>query len=166
MPFLLVDETDKGPIYDPLKSSYFYTYTPSSSPHTTSAPILGTFTPLRPTPDAPTSFLRFAGHWGDAEYAADDPRQKGKNLLGFKKYVGGPTGPGDKQLERKEAWPENEWSKGQKVKTKLEGRGWWKGVWGKVVSLGKGKGKKKERKVKRVKVSGEVVGRDIVFEMC
>lgn len=92
--------------------------------------------------------MDFKGRWGDAEYPESDPRQKGKGLLGFKKYTGGPTGPVDKQLGRKEVWVENEWSKGQKVRKRLEGT-WWEGVVKKV--SGKRKG------VVRVDVAGEVV---------
>jgi hypothetical protein len=72
----------------------------------------------------PIGFLNFTGHWGDAEYPADDARQKGKGLLGFKKYVGGPTGPGDKGLVRKEVWPENTLSWGQRIRTSVDETGW------------------------------------------
>ncbi|KAI8937932.1 hypothetical protein NX059_005615 [Plenodomus lindquistii] len=143
-PLLLVDETDAGPLYDPVPASYIYSY---------SEDIFTSF-----TPDAPTSYLFFNGRWGDAEYPESDPRQAGKGLFGFKKYVGGPTGPADKQLERKEVWPENQWSQGQRVRSKLPGTGWWEKTVGKVrgrcfgVKIGKGQG------VKSVKVSGEVVG--------
>ncbi|KAF2823080.1 hypothetical protein CC86DRAFT_75920 [Ophiobolus disseminans] len=86
VPLLLIDETDKGSLYDPLTTSYFYRYNPTTS----------TFTPYNATD--PTAFLYFKGRWGDAEYPADDPRQKDKGLLGFKKYGGGPTGVGDKYV--------------------------------------------------------------------
>ncbi|KAF2445806.1 hypothetical protein P171DRAFT_386640 [Karstenula rhodostoma CBS 690.94] len=142
-PLLLVDETDAGLLYDPLRSAYFYTYTPSSA----------TFTPISPTPDAPTAWLYYKGHWGDEEYPANDKRQK--DLLGNKKFVGGPTGPADKQLDRKQVWPENQWSRGQKIRKNL-GAGWTVKEW--VGKLKCFKRKKGVRDVKRVKVSGEVVG--------
>lgn len=136
-------------MYDPVPASYLYTYTSAPTP---------TFTPL--TSNTPTSFLLFTGHWGDTKYPESDKRQQGKGLLSFKKYVGGPTGPVDKQLERKEVWPENEWSKGQRVRSRLPGTGWWEKVVKKVKSVGKGcVGKKGGGKgVKRVNVSGEVIG--------
>lgn len=62
----------------------------------------------------------------------------------------GPTGPVDKQLDRKEVWPQNQWSSGQKVRNSL-GVGWSVKDWvGKLNCFGK-------KKVTRVKVSGEVV---------
>jgi len=148
-PLLLVDECDAGPVYDPVPSSYMYSYTDVATP---------AFTPL--TPNMPTSFLLFTGRWGDAEYPKSDKRQQGNDLLGFKKYVGGPTGPADKQLKRKEVWPENEWSKGQRVRSRLPGTGWWE----KIVERFKGMSKEcfgkrgGGKEVKRLKVSREVIG--------
>jgi hypothetical protein len=98
-------------------------------------------------------FLLFAGRWGDEEYPEDDPRQKGKGLLGFKKYVGGPTGPADKQLGRKEVWPESQWSGGQRIRTRLRGEGWFGWI---ARLVGKKKVKSTEG-VRRVRVSGEIV---------
>ncbi|KAF1973319.1 hypothetical protein BU23DRAFT_135373, partial [Bimuria novae-zelandiae CBS 107.79] len=143
-PLLLVDDTDAGPRYDPLLSAYFYSYTPSSS----------SFAAAAPTPDAPTAWLRYKGRWGDEEYPASDRRQK--NLFGNKKFVGGPTGPADKQLGRKEVWPENAWSAGQRLRERVDdgGKGKVKEWFEKLNCFGKGKGKA----VTRVKVSGEVVG--------
>lgn len=141
-----MDETDTGAVYDPITTSYFYCYTPSTDPKAT-----GTFVAYNG--QDPTGFLRFKGRWGDAEYPADDPRQKGKNLLGFKKFVGGPTGVAEKQLDRKEVWPENEKSKGQWIKTSIDGSSWWKDLLGKIKGKMKGNGKK----VRRVNVRGEGV---------
>ncbi|KAF2731479.1 hypothetical protein EJ04DRAFT_514579 [Polyplosphaeria fusca] len=103
-PLLLVDECDTGPIYDPLLSAYFYAFNTSTK---------------KPEPyraGDPVGFLMYRGRWGDEQYGDQDKRQM--QLAGNRKFVGGPTGPMDKQLERKELWPESKWSKGQKV------RGW------------------------------------------
>jgi hypothetical protein len=113
-PFLLVDQTDAGPRYDPVPASYYYEYTgPSSSASA------GTFTAY--SDSDPVGYLRFAGQWGDQEYPEDDLRQKAKGLLGFKKYVSGPTGPLKKDLIRKEVWPQNEFSGGQTIRKRLPG---------------------------------------------
>lgn len=141
---LLVDETDAGPLYDPLLTSYFYGFDTTTS----------TFTPYNSTD--PTGYLNFTGHWGDAEYPDSDERQKGKGLFGFKKYVGGPTGPLDKQLVRKEVWPDNADSKEQRIRTSLDGSTWWKDLVGKIKSGVKGK--KKGEEVKRINVRGKEVG--------
>ncbi|KAF2001306.1 hypothetical protein P154DRAFT_521706 [Amniculicola lignicola CBS 123094] len=106
LPFklLLVDECDNGPIYDPLLSSYYYSFSTATN----------SFTPYDAS--TPIAFLNFNGRWGDEQYPDKDKRQT--QLAGNRKYVGGPTGPKDKQLGRKEVWPQNSSSKGQKV------RGW------------------------------------------
>jgi hypothetical protein len=98
-------------------------------------------------------FLLFAGRWGDEEYPEDDARQKGKGLLGFKKYVGGPTGPADKQLGRKEVWPENQLSGGQRIRTRLRGEGWF----GRITRAVGGKRVKKVEAVRRAGVNGEIM---------
>jgi hypothetical protein len=133
IPFLLVDECDAGPIWDPVPACYKYVFDAATQ----------TFSS---TGTDPVGWLRFKGGWGDKEYAEEDARQKGKRLFGFKKYVGGPTGPGDKQLGRKEVWPENEWSKGQRIRDRIEER-WWRSV--------VGRGMVKIMGGKRVAVSGE-----------
>ncbi|KAF2244957.1 hypothetical protein BU26DRAFT_568938 [Trematosphaeria pertusa] len=141
--FLLVDETDTGPLYDPLLSAYFYAYNAADR----------TLTP--PDPASPTGFLYFRGRWGDAQYPDSDRRQQ--ELVGNKKYVGGPTGPLDKQLDRKEVWPQNSSSGGQIIRTSLDvDGGRFKQFFGKLNCLGKGKGKQ-AKGVKRVLVSGEEV---------
>jgi hypothetical protein len=66
----------------------------------------------------------------------------------------GPTGPIDKQLDRKEAWPQNQWSGGQKVRTGLDAGSVIKEWFNKLKCFGN----KKKKNVTRVKVSGEIVG--------
>lgn len=130
-PLLLTDYTTAtGPLYDPLLSSYFYTYNTTTS-------TFHPFTFPSSSPPAPTGFLNFTGRWGDAEYPTSDPRQSTFLFGRFKKYNGGPTGPKDKQLGRKEVWPQNADSKGQRLRGTL-GVGF--GKW--VKGLFKGKGKK------------------------
>lgn len=83
---------------------------------------------------------------------SNDHRQD--DLFGNKKYVGGPTGPLDKQLVRKEVWPENSNSKGQYIRKKL-GPGTWEAIkgWAGKMQCAKSKG----AAVKKILVSGEEV---------
>ncbi|KAF2791963.1 hypothetical protein K505DRAFT_308528 [Melanomma pulvis-pyrius CBS 109.77] len=157
LPFalLLVDDTDPGPLYDPILTSYYYTYTPpppaTPSSTGTPAPALTPFTPF--APNDPISYLTFRGRWGDAEFPAADARQR--DLLGNKKFVGGPTGPADKGLERREVWPESQWSGGQRIRGGLGvgGLGARVGaVLGRLSCFGRKGG------ARRVWVSGEEVG--------
>ncbi|KAF2711734.1 hypothetical protein K504DRAFT_489547 [Pleomassaria siparia CBS 279.74] len=135
-PLLLVDETDTGPLYDPLLSTLSYTYiVPQPTPtikHTfpvvvetsSSASVWASSSPFNPyNADDPVAFLEYRGRWGDAEYPAGDKRQK--DLAGNKKYVGGPTGPWDKGLDRRQVWPENSFSKGQRIRKSLDVGGGW-----------------------------------------
>jgi len=95
------DTTSAGPLWDPILSAYYYTYTPASSGLTN-----GTFTPVPPA--IPTSWLTFLGRWGDARYPASDPRQSNfLNLNVAWKYESGPTGPLDKGLDRADVCPDS-----------------------------------------------------------
>ncbi|KAF2664658.1 hypothetical protein BT63DRAFT_429416 [Microthyrium microscopicum] len=91
LPFgLLQDITDKGPLWDPTLNLYSVTYDPRTDI-------------VRPgdlTPDVPTGWFDFAGHWGDKQYPMDDHRQY--RFAGELHYVSGPTGPKWKNLARKE----------------------------------------------------------------
>jgi hypothetical protein len=150
-PLLLVDETDDGPLYDPILASFYYSYTGPSI----SAPN-GKLTAY--SPEDPVGYLNFTGKWGDMEYPEDDSRQKGKGLLGFKKYVGGPTGPLDKQLIRKEVWPQNEFSGGQRIRKRLRVAGG-KKTWFETVKekVGGCCGTRKAVRTTKVRVDGEIV---------
>lgn len=124
--FLLVDSCDEGALYDPLSTSYMYTYTlgtDSPKRDTDIVKIPGYFESVAPT-DTLAGWLYFTGHWGDQEYPDDDPRQKGKGLLGFRRYGDGPTGPAFKDLMRKEVWPAGQFAAGQKIKSSLGGSPW------------------------------------------
>ncbi|KAF3035655.1 hypothetical protein E8E12_002050 [Didymella heteroderae] len=136
LPFLLVDQCKAGPEFDPLLTSYLYSYDRTNRQ----------FTGLNRSSLA-TGWLLFNGHWGDQEYPADDKRQQ--SFVGFLKYGDGPTGPADKQLDRKRVWPDNSHAWGQLVRTSLDGRTrlrdqlkeWWWRAFG--------------RKEKAMKIKGE-----------
>lgn len=56
----------------------------------------------------PVNWLYYIGKWGDDEYPDSDPRQS--CFLGIDtlcKYIAGPTGPEDKQLNRTDVCPDN-----------------------------------------------------------
>jgi hypothetical protein len=90
---VLEDHTDAGTLWDPLLSTWFYSYTPSSA----------TFTPYDSA--TPVNWLYYQGRWGDQEYPESDKRQF--KIFGQARYSSGPTGPRDKQLDRSNVCPEN-----------------------------------------------------------
>ncbi|KAF2709729.1 hypothetical protein K504DRAFT_467679 [Pleomassaria siparia CBS 279.74] len=90
---VLEDHTDAGTLWDPLQSAYYYSYNAGENKFTAY------------DQNTPTAWLGFTGRWGDEEYPESDPRQV--TLFGQKKFAGGPTGPADKQLNRKDICPEN-----------------------------------------------------------
>jgi hypothetical protein len=95
---IINDYTDRGILYDPTQSAYWYEWTP---PATGSNVKSGIFTPYDQS--YPVGYLEFLGQWGDVRYPNSDPRQH--DLIGkFFKYENGPTGPADKDLGRKEVW--------------------------------------------------------------
>jgi hypothetical protein len=88
----LQDYTSRGILWDPTLASYFYNYSAD----------MEVFEPIN---KSPLGAMHYKGRWGDEQYPADDRRQK--IFLGFPKYVGGPTGPWDKQLNRTLMCPTN-----------------------------------------------------------
>lgn len=86
---LLHDQTDRGPLWDPLLNSHTYTYDYPSD----------TLRASNVTPRAPTQWFYFAGHWGDRFYPIEDNRQY--EFAGQYHYVSGPLGPRFKNLGRR-----------------------------------------------------------------
>ncbi|TKA67792.1 hypothetical protein B0A49_08119 [Cryomyces minteri] len=93
---LLHDETDRGPLWDPLLNSHSYTYD-----HVNDTLRASNHTPL-----APTNWFYFNGHWGDKSYPLSDSRQY--RFAGQYHYVNGPLGPRFKNLGRKRVCQGNE----------------------------------------------------------
>ena len=86
---LLHDETDRGPLWDPLLNKMSYTYDIKNE----------TLTPSNDDPNAPTEWFFFNGHWGDKIYPLDDRRKY--EFAGQYHYVSGPLGPRFKNLGRR-----------------------------------------------------------------
>ena len=90
------DYTNQGALWDPTLNAYFYSFDALTS----------TFGAYDST--TPTDWLSFTGMWGDEQYNSSNPLQE--YILGISataKYVGGPTGPEDKQLNRTNVCPDN-----------------------------------------------------------
>ncbi|KAL5115432.1 Vacuolar protein sorting-associated protein 62 [Pleosporales sp. CAS-2024a] len=87
---ILQDVTDRGPLWDPVQNMYSFTYDYRKDKLVSS----------NLTPDAPTSWFYFVGHWGDKFYPLSDARQY--RFLGQYHYVNGPLGPRFKNLGRQE----------------------------------------------------------------
>lgn len=86
---LLHDETDRGPLWDPILNSHSYTYDYVND-HLRASNF---------TPHAPTEWFYFNGHWGDKFYPLSDSRQY--RFAGQYHYVNGPLGPRFKDLGRR-----------------------------------------------------------------
>ncbi|KAJ5097530.1 hypothetical protein N7456_008251 [Penicillium angulare] len=86
---LLHDVTDRGPLWDPLLNSHAYTYDYDNDT------LLSSTT----TPNSPTEWFYFRGHWGDKFYPLGDSRQY--RFAGQYHYVNGPIGPRFKHLNRR-----------------------------------------------------------------
>jgi hypothetical protein len=80
------DHTSHGPLWDPLLSAYFYTFSTETKKFTAAKD--GT----------PVSYLYFQGQWGDQEYPDEHPGQQ--SFERHHKWMGGPRGPLDKHLDR------------------------------------------------------------------
>lgn len=85
---LLHDQTDRGPLWDPLLNAHTYTYD-----H-----VNDTLRASTANPSAPTEWFYFNGHWGDKFYPLGDRRQY--RFAGQYHYVNGPLGPRFKHLNR------------------------------------------------------------------
>ncbi|EPQ65382.1 BgtASP-20287 [Blumeria graminis f. sp. tritici] len=81
----VTDRTSQGTLWDPVKSSFFYTYD-------------GATNSIAPLNNSPLGFMKYNGLWGNTDMPKDDPAQE--SLFGFPKFVGGPSGPMDKRLNR------------------------------------------------------------------
>ncbi|OAX78488.1 hypothetical protein ACJ72_07205 [Emergomyces africanus] len=86
---LLHDKTDRGPLWDPARNYHAYTYDHKND----------TLRASNLTPNAPTEWFYFAGHWGDKFYPLGDTRQY--RFAGQYHYVNGPLGPRFKDLGRR-----------------------------------------------------------------
>lgn len=91
LPFgLLHDQTDRGPLWDPVLNLKSFTY------HTQNKTLRSSLL----NPEAPVGWLDYAGHWGDKYYPLSDSRQY--RFAGQYHYVNGPTGPKFKRLGRQQ----------------------------------------------------------------
>jgi Vacuolar protein sorting-associated protein 62 len=86
---ILHDETDEGPLWDPILNSHAFTYDYKND----------TLRSSNLTPEAPIGWFHYAGHWGDKFYPLSDKRQY--RFAGQYHYVNGPLGPKFKNLARK-----------------------------------------------------------------
>jgi hypothetical protein len=91
---LLLDYTSQGMLWDPTLNTYFYTFDATTSSFASAG-----------SGDNPLGAMNYRGKWGDEQYRNSDPRQS--EFFGFYKFVGGPTGPYDKQLNRTLVCPDN-----------------------------------------------------------
>jgi len=86
---MLHDETDRGPLWDPVLNFHTFTYDYKND----------TLRSSNLTPEAPIGWFDYAGHWGDKFYPLSDKRQY--RFAGQYHYVNGPLGPKFKNLARK-----------------------------------------------------------------
>ena len=90
----LEDTCDQGTLWDPLLSAYLYRYDATSN-------VFSAYDSSYPVP-----WLNFIGHYGDEQYPDSDRRQhKIFGIDASARYVSGPTGPRDKQLNRQNVCP-------------------------------------------------------------
>jgi hypothetical protein len=86
---LLHDQTDRGPLWDPLLNLLAYSYDYR----------VDDLRPSSLTPHAPIRWFYFHGRWGDKFYRLGDSRQY--RFAGQYHYVNGPLGPRFKHLARR-----------------------------------------------------------------
>jgi hypothetical protein len=91
---LLHDQTDRGPLWDPALNFHAYTYDHLND----------TVRSSQLTPNSPTEWFHFNGHWGDKFYPLGDTRQY--RFAGQYHYVNGPLGPKFKNLGRTHICPD------------------------------------------------------------
>ena len=100
LPFkgLINDYTDKGTLWDPTLSAYYYAFDANTNTYTADDPSF------------PTQWLSFVGQWGDQQYPNSDLRQHEiiPGVSATARYTSGPTGPEDKQLNRTQVCPTGE----------------------------------------------------------
>ncbi len=100
LPFkgLINDYTDKGTLWDPTLSAYYYSFDAATKTFTAS------------DLSSPPQWLSFVGQWGDEQYPNSDSRQHEiiHGISATARYTGGPTGPEDKQLNRTQVCPTEE----------------------------------------------------------
>lgn len=116
VPFgILKDVTDRGPLWDPAMNFHSYHFDNagtrgedrgprrrsiiSSNKKTRVHDDFKSLTPTTYTPDSPTSWFHFSGHWGGKLLPASDKRQYA--VFSEHAYVNGPPGPKYKALGRK-----------------------------------------------------------------
>lgn len=99
---VITDYCDKGLLWDPVLSAYFYHLDPSTFALTRILPP-----GADSTASNGTSFFYFTGRWGDFQYSDDNPRQWTMPWVGLKRFVSGPEGPAAKQLVRMGLFPDH-----------------------------------------------------------
>ncbi|RKF56435.1 putative vacuolar protein sorting-associated protein TDA6 [Golovinomyces cichoracearum] len=98
----LEDYTSRGTRWDPMKSTFFYTFDRSTET-------------LTSVDNSPLGIVQFKGKWGDARYPKGKKGQE--KLFSFRKYVDGPNGPQTKNLNRANVCPDK--IKDCDIKTKV-----------------------------------------------
>lgn len=100
LPFnMLRDQTDRGPLWDPVLHRYAYWFDYERDAREGDRRNVTSLAPAAENPHAQTDWFHFRGLWGDDVYALRDTRQW--RLFGEYHYVEGPLGPKFKHLERK-----------------------------------------------------------------
>lgn len=103
---LLLDYTSQGTLWDPLLNAYYYTFSADTNTFSAaSVPVSALADGQIDINTAPLGAMGYRGQWGDDQYLNSDSRQK--EFFGFYKFVSGPAGPYDKQLNRTLVCPDN-----------------------------------------------------------